>query len=122
MLGALLLASTMALAAPKVSVCALRCDAPGNDNQARNLNREYVVFKNNTNMAVRMGGWRVHDEGRIHTYRIPTNFRLGAGKSVTLHSGRGANSPTHLYGGAPTEPCGTTTATLQPLGTVLVKL
>ena len=95
MLGALL-ASGIALAAPKVGVSGLRCDAPGDDNQARNLNKEFVVFRNNTNAPVRMKGWTVHDEGRIHTYRFP-NFTLGAGKSVTLHSGRGSNSRRDLY-------------------------
>jgi hypothetical protein len=98
-LAAMLLASGIALAAPKVGISALHCDAPGNDNQARNLNSEYVVFKNNTNKAVRMGGWKVQDEGQIHTYRFPSNFTLGAGKSVTLHSGQGTNSRTHLYWG-----------------------
>jgi hypothetical protein len=95
MLGALL-ASGIALAAPIVSVSALRCDAPGNDNEASNLNREYVVFRNNTNAPVRMKGWTAQDKGAIHTYRFP-NFTLGAGRSVTLHSGRGSNSRTHLY-------------------------
>jgi hypothetical protein len=98
-LVAMLLASGIALAAPKVGISSLVCDAPGNDNQASHLNSEYVVFKNNTKKAVRMGGWTVQDKGQIHTYRFPSNFTLGAGKSVTLHSGQGRNSSTHLYWG-----------------------
>ncbi len=94
--AAFLLASAMALAAPRITIPTIHYAARGDDNQAANLNNEYVVFKNNTTRGIRMGGWKVHDEGRIHTYTFPT-FRLGAGKTVTLHSGKGSNTASHLY-------------------------
>jgi hypothetical protein len=68
---ALLLASGMALAAPRITIPTIHYDARGDDNQAANLNNEYVVFKNTTNTGIRMGGWKVHDEGKIHTYTLP---------------------------------------------------
>jgi hypothetical protein len=99
MLGALL-ASGIALAAPNVSISRLQCDAPGYDHAAGALNSEYVVFRNNTNAPVRMQGWTVQDKGANFTYLF-RNYTLGAGKSVTLHTGRGTNSRTHLYWGRP---------------------
>jgi len=96
---ALVLASGVALAASRVQASGLHCDASGNDNYSSNLNGEYVVFKNSANRGIRMGGWKVHYKGRIHTYRFPSGFKLGAGKTVTLHSGKGNNGNGHLYWG-----------------------
>jgi Lamin Tail Domain len=118
-----LVASGMALAATRVTIPIIHYDARGNDNLASNLNNEYVVFKNNTNTAIRMRGWKVHDEGRIHVYTFPT-FRLGAGKTVTLHSGRGTNTSSHLYWqrsyGAVWNNTGDTVTLRNPLGKVVV--
>lgn len=92
-----LLAAVPALAATRISIPKAHYDARGNDNYRENLNDEYIVFKNNTNRAISMRGYKVHDEGREHTYRFPNAYKLRAGKSVTLHTGKGRNSATHLY-------------------------
>ena len=96
MCAALLLASAVALAAPRITIPTIHYDAAGNDNYAENLNDEYVVFKNTTNRDIRMKGWKVHDEGRIHVYTFK-RFKLGAGKKVTLHTGEGDDTRRHLY-------------------------
>jgi hypothetical protein len=44
MVVVLIVASGVSLAAPRIQITGLRCDAPGDDN--KNLNAEYVVVKN----------------------------------------------------------------------------
>ncbi len=96
MAAALLLASAVALAAPKITIPTIHYDARGDDNLAANLNDEYVVLKNATNRAIGLKGWKVHDEGRTHVYTFK-RFKLGAGKQVTLHTGEGDDTRRHLY-------------------------
>ncbi len=66
------------------------------------LNQEYIVIRNGGSTAVSMGGWTLRDLARpttpSHVFRFPT-FRLGAGRSVRIHTGRGSNSSTDLYWG-----------------------
>jgi hypothetical protein len=76
-----------------------RFDAPGNDNYAAYLNGEYVKFKNYCTTAQVLTGWRIHDYGKKHTYYIPSGFRIGAGVTVTLYSGKGTRTSTRLYWG-----------------------
>ena len=96
MTAALLLTSAVALAVPKITIPTIHYDARGNDNYAENLNNEYVVFKNTTNRAIRMKGWKVHDEGRIHVYTFK-RFKLGGGNKITLHTGQGRDTRRHIY-------------------------
>jgi hypothetical protein len=74
-------------------------DAPGNDNYAANLNGEYVRIKNGCTSARLMTGWKLNDYGRQHVYPFPTGFKIGAGVTVTLYSGRGTRTATKLYWG-----------------------
>lgn len=74
-------------------------DAPGNDNYAANLNGEYVRVKNVCTTTRYLTGYRLHDYGRKHTYAFPSGFRLAAGKTVTLYSGRGTRTASRLYWG-----------------------
>lgn len=76
-----------------------RFDAPGNDNYAQYLNGEFVTFKNYCATSKLLTGWRIHDYGTKHTYAIPSGFRIGAGVTVTLYSGRGTRTSTRLYWG-----------------------
>lgn len=92
------LACGIAFAGSAVQISRLQCDAPDNDHVT--TNSEYVVFKNTTGKVARMGGFKVFDKGRIHTYKFPRGFKLGAKKSVTLHSGKGRNGGGKLYWGS----------------------
>ncbi|HET7727436.1 MAG TPA: lamin tail domain-containing protein [Candidatus Limnocylindrales bacterium] len=76
-------------------------DAPGNDNYAENLNGEWVRIKNVCSTTKSIGGWKIHDAGRKHTYTIPSGYRIGAGRSVTLYTGRGTRTSAKLYWGRP---------------------
>jgi len=42
-----------------------------------------------------MTGWTLRDRAN-HVYRFGT-FKLGAGKSVVIHTGRGTNTAANLY-------------------------
>jgi Lamin Tail Domain len=74
-------------------------DQPGSDTPITNtkLNNEYVVIKNTGTTTRTMTGWTVRDLAN-HVYTFPS-FKLGAGKSVTLHTGKGTNTSSHLYWG-----------------------
>ena len=74
-------------------------DQPGSDRPVSNykLNREYVVIKNTGMITRTLTGWTVRDRAN-HVYTFPS-FKLGAGKSVTLHTGKGTNTSSHLYWG-----------------------
>jgi len=74
-------------------------DAPGNDNYASSLNGEWVRIKNVCGTRQNIGGWRIHDYNKNHTYKFPSTFRVGAGKTVTLYSGQGGNTSAKRYWG-----------------------
>ena len=74
-------------------------DQPGSDTPVTNtkLNSEYVVIKNTGTTTRTLTRWTVRDLAN-HVYTFPS-FKLGAGKSVTLHTGKGTNTGSHLYWG-----------------------
>jgi micrococcal nuclease len=71
----------------------INCDAEGDDRI--NLNGEYVIFKNNNNFDINLGGWTVKD--------LSTNiYEFGKiifknGSSLILFSGKGSDSENKLY-------------------------
>ncbi|HEX2194528.1 MAG TPA: lamin tail domain-containing protein, partial [Candidatus Limnocylindria bacterium] len=67
----------IAAAAGCVRFLASNFDAAGNDHT--NENGEWVRIKNVCSTGKDIGGWQIHDYGRIHVYRFPAGFRLGAG-------------------------------------------
>ena len=87
-------------AAPAVKVVKVRYNPPGDDLPITNakLNAEYLVVKNVSTTTRTLTGWTVRDK-QDHVYTLPT-FRLGAGKSVTIRTGRGTNTATTLYWGS----------------------
>lgn len=78
-----------------LTVVELQADAPGNDHE--NLNGEYVVIRNNGAMGVDLTGWVLKDESASHRYQFPAGFVLGAGASVAIHTGCGADGAATLY-------------------------
>ena len=83
-------------AAPTVSITAVQYDSPGSDRGGNaSLNAEWIRITNTTATKKVLTGWTLRDIAR-HVYRFPT-FTLGAGKSVRVHTGSGANSATDLY-------------------------
>jgi hypothetical protein len=74
-------------------------DAPGDDNYMPQLNEEWVRIRNSCATAQSIGGWKIHDLNQNHVYRFASGVTIGAGKTITLHSGRGTNSAAHRYWG-----------------------
>jgi hypothetical protein len=86
-------------AAASVKITRINFDAPGTDKRTSNvsLNSESVTVKNVTAKPISLKGWKLVD-AQAHTYTFPTTYKLGAGKSVRVHSGVGTNNATDLYG------------------------
>ncbi|MEV0647213.1 lamin tail domain-containing protein [Phytomonospora sp. NPDC050363] len=73
-------------------------DSAGRDSGSNtSLNDEWIRLHNNTTGAITLTGYKIKDKAG-HTFTFPT-FKLGAGKSVALHTGKGTNSAAHLYWG-----------------------
>jgi predicted lipoprotein with Yx(FWY)xxD motif len=72
---------------------------PGNDNHPPALNAESVKIKNVCTTTKSLTGWRILDYKAAHAYRFPTGFSIRPGVTVTLFSGRGSRTATHLFWG-----------------------
>lgn len=98
------LVASMALAAPADAAGGIRItgvyyDSPGKDTGSNtSLNAEWVRLKNTSGHSVTLTGWRLHDRGVIHKYVFPS-YRLAAGDTVRIHTGRGSNTKHNLYWG-----------------------
>jgi competence protein ComEC len=78
-------------------IATVNADAEGNDRE--NLNDEYVRLRNSGDGSLDMSGWTVSDAAGA-TYTVPDGYTLGAGETVTLHTGSGTDSQTDLYWGS----------------------
>ena len=93
-----LLLPTQAQAAGSVHLEKIYYDSPGTDRGGNtSLNGEYVQIHNSTSKGVSLTGWTVRDAAN-HTYTFGT-YTLGAGKTVTIRTGKGTNSSTTRYWG-----------------------
>jgi hypothetical protein len=97
LLTALVLAPAPAAeAAPTIRFTRIYFDSPGADRGGNSsLNAEWIRVKNAGKKARVLTGWTVRDASG-HVFRFPT-FKLRAGASVTIHTGRGTNTAGHLY-------------------------
>jgi hypothetical protein len=101
--AASLLIATPAEAAPAtVYISKVYYNSLGSDTGSNaSLNAEYVVIRNGDNVSHSVSGWTVRDAAG-HVYKFGT-LRLGAGKQVIVHTGKGTSyttsASTHLYWG-----------------------
>jgi predicted lipoprotein with Yx(FWY)xxD motif len=72
---------------------------PGNDNHPPALNAESVKIKNVCTTTKSLTGWHIQDYKAAHVYRFPAGFAIRPGVTVTLFSGQGTRTTTHLYFG-----------------------
>ncbi|GII86158.1 hypothetical protein Ssi03_41480 [Sphaerisporangium siamense] len=100
--GVLVVSQPAHAAAPAVQITKIYYDSPGSPDNGANssLNGEYVQIRNSARKAVSLAGWTVRDTTRQtgHVYTFGA-FTLGAGKTVTLRTGKGKNTATTLYWG-----------------------
>ena len=87
----------VAIAGGCIRFSATNFDAPGDDNQAGNLNGEWVRIKNVCGSRKAIGGWKIHDYKKIHVYRFPAGTYIGGGNTITLYSGRGSDTSGKRY-------------------------
>jgi hypothetical protein len=74
----------------------IQYDPPFADDRSNaSLNAEYVQIKNTATHTINLHSWKVTD-AQNHTYTFGS-FNLGAGKTVTLHTGHGTNTSTNRY-------------------------
>ncbi|MGH2555295.1 MAG: lamin tail domain-containing protein [Actinomycetota bacterium] len=103
LVGAMVAAGLLAVqpsasAAPCVRISKIWYDSPGTDRGSnKSLNAEWVRLKNYCGTARSLKSWTIRD-AKNHVYRFGT-FRLGGGKSVTVHTGSGTNTAAHRYQG-----------------------
>ena len=71
----------------------INCDAEGDDRI--NLNGEYVIFQNNNNFDINLGGWTVKDlSTNIYDFG---KIIFKSGSNLILFSGKGSDSENKLY-------------------------
>jgi len=86
-------------ATPTVMITKVYVNSPGSDTRSKkSLDAEYIVLKNTTKKTINLSGWTVRDRSK-HIYKF-TSLNLGAGKSVTLHTGSGTNTSANRYWGS----------------------
>ena len=94
--GLVLITSLPASAGGGVRISRIVFNPPGNDNGSNaSLKSETVTIKNTGSSAVTLTDWILRDTDR-HNFRFP-EFTLRAGRSVTVHTGSGADTRRHLY-------------------------
>jgi Lamin Tail Domain len=96
-LVALIVAALVVPAAPgAIRLARIYYDSPGSDTGSnRSLNAEWVRLKNTGTAGRHLRGWRVRDiSGHVYVFG---RYTLRAGRTVTIHTGRGTNTQRHRY-------------------------
>lgn len=95
-----MLLACLAMAAPSTAAirfARIQYDGPGDDTGSNpSLNREWFQVKNTGKQTKTIAGWKVRDRTGF-VFKFPAGFKLGAGKTVMVHTGRGANTKSNLY-------------------------
>lgn len=80
-----------------VRITKIAFDSPGADSPVTNakLNAEWIRVTNHFHTARRLTGWKIRDASG-HVYKFG-EFKLGAGSSVRVHTGKGANTRADRY-------------------------
>jgi Lamin Tail Domain len=88
--------SLVPTASGAIRITRIYFDSPGSDTGTNSsLNAEWIKLKNTGPHRRSLRGWRIRDAAG-HVYRFG-RFKLGAGKHVTVHTGRGSNTAHHRY-------------------------
>jgi hypothetical protein len=82
-----------------VRITKVQYDSPGSDTGSKSsLNAEWVKIKNKGSKAVSLSGWTLRDTaGHVYSFG---SFKLKAGRTVTVHTGKGSNGSKHRYWGS----------------------
>ncbi|MEU2558223.1 lamin tail domain-containing protein [Streptomyces longispororuber] len=97
-----LLAAAPASAAPRhqggLHIGYVQYDSPGRDSSSRtSVNGEWVNIHNNSRSAIQLKGYKLKDNtGYTYTFG---SYRIGAGKTVKVRTGKGTNASGVRYWG-----------------------
>jgi hypothetical protein len=87
-------------ATPRIEITRVNYDPPGTDVRTNEqLNDEWVRLTSRRSFSINLKGWTLRDRGGIHIYRFSSNFWLGPGRSVLIHTGDGTNNSAHRFWG-----------------------
>ena len=85
-----------AAATPPVRITKVLYDPAGTDTRTNaHLNLEYVVITNSSTKTQTLTRWTLRD-AQNHVFTFPA-FTLAAGKSVTVHTGKGTATAAHRF-------------------------
>jgi ribosomal protein L21E len=97
--GSLAAAAPAQAATPAILITKVYYNSPGSDTGSNtSLNGEYVQLTNKRSYAINLKYWTLRDKSN-HVYKFTSDFKLGAGASVYIHTGKGTNTSTHRYWG-----------------------
>ncbi|MFI7601162.1 lamin tail domain-containing protein [Actinoplanes sp. NPDC049681] len=83
--------TTPSVAAGAVQFSKIQYNSPGSDTGSNtSLNNEWVRLTNKTSATINLKGWTVRDAAG-HVYTFSGDYRLGAGKYMYVHTGKGTN-------------------------------
>jgi Lamin Tail Domain len=86
-------------AAGAIRITKIYYDSPGSDTGSNaSRNAEWVRLKNTGQTKRNLDGWSIGDAlGNAYFFR---GYKLRAGRTVTIHTGRGTDSRAHRYWGS----------------------
>lgn len=88
---------TASAATPALKFGRWVADPSGKDVRTNaHLNRETIAVTNTTRTAITVAGYRVKDK-QGHTYVFRKGTKIGAKKTVIIHTGKGTNTAGHVY-------------------------
>jgi hypothetical protein len=103
MLALLVVAAVAATTAPAASgairITKIYYDSPGRDDWSNaSLNDEWIRLRNTGESSRQLRDWSIRDAvGHVYWF---DSLRLGAGRTVTVHTGDGSDSAAHRYWGS----------------------
>ena len=85
-------------ATPAVQITKVYYNSPGTDTGSNtSLNAEWVRLTNTRTYTINLKYWTLRDKAS-HVYSFTSNYYLGAGKRVYIHTGKGTNgSPDYQH-------------------------
>jgi hypothetical protein len=95
----LVVSGTSADAGGGVRFTKIQYDSPGADSGSNlSLDAEWFKLTNHGSQSKSLSGWTVRDP-QSHVYKFPQGYKLGAGKTVTVHTGSGTTTKLNRFWG-----------------------
>ncbi|WP_249030869.1 lamin tail domain-containing protein [Micromonospora echinospora] len=97
--GAFAAASPAQAATPPVMITKVYYDSPGSDTGSNaSLNGEYIRLTNKRSTVINLKGYYVRDKAG-YVYSFTSDFKVAAGNSIIIYTGKGTNAGTKRYWG-----------------------